>query len=224
MMASNTPRPLFITFTGVDDAALITGMQALSARWPIEWGVLIDQEREGLPLFPDARDRQLIQECGLSLSAHICGTAARAIAEGRDPGLSLHGFRRAQINHGREGSSEAVVANCHAYGVRHRVRVALQCQGAFPADNRVDWLYDVSFGTGRKPSSWPAISGIEPLCGYSGGLDPTNVAANLGRFPVADSARFWIDMESGVRTELKFDLAKCAAVCAAVFDAAASPR
>jgi hypothetical protein len=216
-MSANKSRPEFITFTGVDEVALLPGMQRLAQRFPIEWGVLVDPDLEDRPLFPGRRARECIQASGLRLSAHICGSAARAIVAGQDPGLDLAGFSRVQINHGRIGSSDADIANSQAFGERHRVRVALQCQGAFPADDRVDWLYDVSFGTGKAPAAWPAIASAHPLCGYSGGIGPQNVAELLALFPVASAVPFWIDMESGVRSAGRFDLGKCAAVCELAF-------
>jgi phosphoribosylanthranilate isomerase len=97
------------------------------------------------------------------------------------------------------------------------MRAVLQCQGAFPPDAGVDWLFDVSFGTGAAAREWPPLADSQPFCGYAGGLGPDNVHARLARAPVAPGVRYWIDMESGVRTEGQFDTAKCAAVCEAVF-------
>lgn len=210
--------PSYVTFTGIDRADLVPGMLALAARYPIEWGVLIDAAQEGAPLFPDAATRLVLQSAPLRLSAHICGGAAGEIVAGREPALHLAGFARIQVNHGRAGSSDAQVRNTAEFAARAGVRAALQCQGAFPADTRVDWLYDVSFGTGVQPGAWPAIAASLPLCGYSGGLGPGTVAAALARFPVAPGAGYWLDMESGVRTGHRFDLAKCEAVCRIVFD------
>lgn len=210
--------PCYVTFTGIDRADLVPGMLALAARYPIEWGILIDAAQEGAPLFPDAGTRLALQSAPLRLSAHICGAAAHDIAEGRDPGLDLAGFARIQVNHGRAGSSDVQVRRCAEFAARTGVRAALQCQGDFPADARVDWLYDVSFGTGMRPGAWPAIDRQLPLCGYSGGLGPDTVGAALARFPIAEGAAYWLDMESGVRTGTRFDLAKCEAVCRIVFD------
>ena len=50
MTTDYTP-PAYITFTGIDRADLLPGMLALSARYPIEWGVLLDLAQEGSPLF-----------------------------------------------------------------------------------------------------------------------------------------------------------------------------
>lgn len=210
-------KPAFVTFTGIDHSALVPGMRALSERFPIEWGVLIDTDRQDQPLYPGQSERLSIQASGLRLSAHVCGSAASSIVEGRDPKLDLEGFARVQINHSRSGSSHLAIQHSCTFGVARNIRVALQCQGAFPNDDRVDWLYDVSFGTGKMPTAWPAIVSAHPLCGYSGGLGPANVADLLTKLPVAKGTPFWIDMESGVRTEGRFDLEKCAAVCESVF-------
>ena len=210
--------PAYITFTGIDRADLLPGMLALSARYPIEWGVLLDVAQEGSPLFPPAGVRRVLQSAPLRLSAHICGVAARSIVETGDAPIDLAGFSRVQINHGRAGSNDGEIHNSAIFGARQGVRSALQCQGDFPSDTRVDWLYDVSFGTGVRPTSWPAAKPGLPFCGYSGGLGPDTVRDTLLKFQIATGASYWIDMESGVRTENRFDLAKCEAVCSIVFD------
>jgi hypothetical protein len=216
-MTASFHAPSFITFTGVDDAALLPGMLELTARYPIEWGMLLDAAQEGAPLFPSQAVRLAIQSAPLRLSAHICGGAAKAIVEGRDPGLDLRGYSRIQVNHSRSGSDPGDIRNSQRFAARYGVRAALQCQGEFPHDLRADWLYDVSFGTGARPGTWPAIGADQLFCGYSGGLNPDNVADILGRLAMPPRTEYWIDMESGVRTGSKFDLSKCEAVCRAVY-------
>jgi phosphoribosylanthranilate isomerase len=69
-------------------------------------------------------------------------------------------------------------------------------------------LFDESAGRGISPDSWDA-----PLpghfCGYAGGMNPDNVEANIKMIEkVAAGHTTWIDMESGVRTNDRFDLGK----------------
>ena len=211
-------RPTFIAFTGVDRLDLLPGMQRLSSRYPIEWGVLIDDAKEDI-LFagPDVR-AQLLAAPGLHYAAHVCGEQAGLIAN--DPAratINLAGFQRLQVNHGFSGSSAAQIENCVSFGRRQTIRTMLQTLGDFPGDARLDWLYDTSFGTGKAPERWPAIPDRGPFCGYSGGIRADNVAAVLDAIAAPAGAQFWIDMESGVRTDGRFDLAKCEAVCRAVF-------
>lgn len=212
--------PAFIAFTGVDDPALLPGMRSLSARYPIEWGLLVDAAQEDKALFPDATVRDaLLSARDLRWAAHVCGQAARSIVE--DPLTAprpLAGVQRLQVNHGFSGSSTDQIAAAAAYARRHGMRAVLQCQGAFPSDGRIDWLYDVSFGTGVRPDVWPAPpTAAGPFFGYSGGLGPDTVAEVLARIAAPAEALYWIDMESGVRTAGAMDLAKCEAVCRAVY-------
>lgn len=211
--------PSFIAFTGVDRLELLSGMTRLSARYPIEWGVLIDPDQEDKALFPDAATRTaLLAEPGLRWAAHICGASARDIvAAPRDTAVAVTGVQRVQVNHSFQGSAPDQIAAARDYGRRLGVRTVLQCAGAFLHDSGVDWLYDVSFGTGVKPKDWPALPANGPFCGYSGGIGPATVAEILARIAAPDGAPYWIDMESGVRTDGAFDLAKCEAVCRAVY-------
>ena len=208
--------PSFVTFTGVDDPAHLPDIKELSSRYSIEWGVLIDSAQAGDELFPTISGLDVIKSQGLRLSAHVCGVPARDIAEGREPEVDLTGFSRLQLNHSREGSSESVVKNAYSFAVSNGLRLALQCQADFPNDSRADWLYDVSFGTGVRPTSWPELTQSHPFCGYSGGFSPDTVVQTLSGIELSKHD-YWIDMESGVRTNGALDLDKCEQVCKLVF-------
>ena len=213
--------PSFIAFTGVDRLELLPSLKRLSARYPIEWGVLVDPAQEHHALFPDAEIRSaLLAERELRWAAHVCGDAARTIAASpltAPPPPA--GIQRVQVNHSFKGSTPGQVAAARDYGRRLGLRAVLQCSGAFPLNQTgVDWLYDVSFGTGARPDRWPAPPPAGgPFCGYSGGIGPDTVEEILARIAAPEGALYWIDMESGVRTDGAFDLAKCEAVCRAVY-------
>jgi len=212
--------PAFIAFTGVDRPDLLPGLRRLSQRYPIEWGVLVDPAQEDKPLFPHAQTRgALLAARDLRWAAHVCGAAARAIvAAPLTAPLPPAGVQRVQVNHGFQGSDAAQVAAARDYGRRLGVRTVLQCQGDFPAEAGVDWLFDVSFGTGVRPERWPAPpTAGGPFGGYSGGIGPDTVGEILARIAAPRGALYWIDMESGVRTNGALDLAKCEAVCRAVY-------
>lgn len=213
-------RPAFIAFTGVDHPDLLRGMELLSSRYPIEWGVLVDDAQAHLPLFPDARDRAcLLGKRGLRWAAHVCGEQAKLIANHPSVAtVDVTGFSRVQINHSTTGSTLEQIDNAAWFGRRHGIRTMLQCSGHFPDECRVDWLFDVSFGTGITPAGWPRIPDRGPFCGYSGGIRPDNVIEVLERIAAPKGSLYWIDMESGVRSDGRFDLEKCEAICRAVYD------
>ncbi|MET0497867.1 MAG: phosphoribosylanthranilate isomerase [Steroidobacteraceae bacterium] len=212
-------RPAFIAFTGVDRVEIVAALLDLSSRYPVEWGILVADDQPGNALFPDAALRtRLLASANLRWAAHICGARARSIANDPEtPRMDLAGFQRAQINHSFAGSSETQTANSVAFGRRHGVRTMLQCLSDFPADLTVDWLFDTSFGKGAAPTAWPALPAHGPFCGFSGGLNPDNVRGVLETIAAPAGALYWIDMESGVRSDGWLDVAKCAAVCQAVY-------
>ncbi len=211
--------PAFIAFTGVDRADLLPGLAALSARYPIEWGLLLDEAQEDKPLFPEPAARAaLMAGPKLRWAAHVCGAQARLIANDQAAAtVDLGGFQRVQVNHSFDGSTRANADNVAAFGRRSGLRAMLQTKTTFPDDARLDWLFDVSFGTGIKPTSFPDIPDGGPFCGFSGGLGPATVTAALDMIAAPAGAQYWIDMESQVRTEGWLDLAKCEAVCRAVY-------
>jgi len=215
MMSRALKKPVFVTFTGVDRAELIPGMMELSAAYPVEWGILLDPAQEDNILFPAQAERTALLSAPLRFAAHVCGKPAQAIANGSRPQVDLRGFARLQLNHSREGSSETAIANAHNYCLGHGLRLALQCQGEFPADTRADWLFDVSFGAGTQVTQWPVVHRNHPFCGFSGGLSPTTIKEASSRFRA--QADYWIDMESGVRTDGLLDLEKCEQVCKLVY-------
>ena len=216
---SVTKPPAFITFTGPDTGSLGDGMCRLSQEYPIEWGILIHPEFEGSPLFPDTENLDKLRRLGLRLCAHICGDPAVDIVNGRNPRVDLSGFARIQINHGRDGANERQVRETALYSARNGVRGVLQSVGEeFPESTDVDWLFDTSFGEGSEPGSYPIITTSLPFCGIAGGLGPNNVSEILEhQHTVEPDCDFWIDMESRVRTDNRFDLSKCEAVCRAVY-------
>jgi hypothetical protein len=211
--------PAFIAFTGVDRLDVSDALIALSARYPIEWGILVDDARGGEALFPDMKTRARLLRCGpLRWAAHVCGPQAKAIAgTGQLGPLNLAGFQRVQVNHSFSGSDDTHVANSTTFARRCGMRPVLQCPGIFPADLRVDWLFDTSFGKGTRPGSWPALPASGPFCGFSGGLNPENVREILERIAAPAGTLYWIDMESGVRSDGWLDVTKCEAVCRAVY-------
>jgi hypothetical protein len=211
--------PAFIAFTGVDLGTVIDDLKALSARYPIEWGILVDAAQEQLPLFPDVATRHALLTAGdLRFAAHVCGDEARRIANAPETvTLDLAGFSRVQVNHSFEGSNTEQIENTVRFGRGRGLRAMLQCKEAFPADARLDWLFDTSFGRGTAPSVWPRLPACGPFCGFSGGINAGNVRDVLKAIDAEDGALYWIDMESGVRTDGWFDLDKCEAVCKAVY-------
>lgn len=218
--------PRFITFTGADDHTSLKGMADLSWRYPIEWGLLFSPKQQGTGRYPsiDFITRATSEAHELNFAAHICGGHSRDLVSMGKTSIDANikgRFSRVQINVG------ASLLNMHSTGLialwarKNEVAPILQCREKFPGDMRFSWLFDASGGRGIEPAAWPQPSSdwhaSTTLKGYAGGLNPGNVVAHAKTIGEHDF-RYWLDMETGVRDENdRFDLARCAAVCEAVY-------
>lgn len=209
-----TRTPDFITFTGVDDRTPIEALEALSARYPIEWGVLLDPGQQGkVPRFPAEQTIARMAQSDLRLAAHLCGAHTEALRRHAPPDipLSLARFARIQIN-----SHAVTIAEASRFGAAIARRCILPCAtDRFPDDEAVDWLHDLSGGRGQATSAWPSYPGR--LAGYAGGIGPDTVAAVVAA--IGADGPYWIDMESWIRTEDWLDTELCGRVCRAVYGA-----
>jgi len=208
-------RPSFITFTGLDAWTDLDRASALSRRYPIEWGVLLSEKRQGRdPRYPcDRTLSRILWRDDLRKAGHLCGAYSDRIMESGGVGsisLDLSYFHRVQVNHAAPNPSLIVLFR-NGWG---RFRCIAQSRGdRFPKNTAVDWLHDCSGGRGVAPDGWPAHPGR--LVGYAGGIGPENVQDVI---TVIDAAGpYWIDMESRIRTDDRLDLDKCEAVCRAVY-------
>jgi hypothetical protein len=84
----------------------------------------------------------------------------------------------------------------------------------------VSMLVDESKGTGLAASSWPGPPPEGYEVGYAGGIGPGNIRRVLQEVrEAAQGRRFWVDMETGLRSTKDgrdvFDLDKCYEVISA---------
>lgn len=211
-MIMTTRRPDFITFTGVDERTPVARLAALSARYPIEWGVLLDPARQGRdPRFPTMDALADVLSSELRLAGHLCGghTEAVRLRQPIDAPLDLRRFERIQINSHKVAVSAAV-----RFGRSLARRCILPCGGdRFPESDAVDWLHDLSGGRGRETAHWPPHPGR--LAGYAGGIGSDNAAVVLEA--IAATGPYWIDMETRIRSDDWLDLDLCELVCDSVY-------
>jgi hypothetical protein len=221
--------PKFLTFTGADDNTDIAGMLELSSQYPIEWGILFSPKRHGTPRYPSVAKVHEFAEANcigrnfkLRMSAHFCGAYARTILEGKFSLVEklfedvLLTFHRAQINTAGPVGVEAASA-LPAWARSWAKRPILQSRDAqcFPLWTEIDWLYDCSGGNAIATNEWPEEP-TERLVGYAGGIGPDSISRVMAGI-YGRAINYWLCMESGVRTDDRFDLEKCRAVCEAVY-------
>ncbi len=84
----------------------------------------------------------------------------------------------------------------------------------------VSWLFDRSGGRGVVAERLPVHNRLLELAGFAGGIGPDNVMDVIRQINAASSpvlGPYWIDMESGVRTDDRFDLGKVESVLEQVY-------
>lgn len=215
---------IYVTFTGADDNTSIAEMQDISKKYPnVEWGILLSNSGMGIkPRFPSrARLDALAQAAGLQLSGHLCGAWMRKLVSSGYIDTSVIGpiwakLARVQLNF--SGSESLAKEDFLLDGSKNFI---LQSGGKPLPKNfnggRYHVLFDGSGGRGKLAQAWPAaIPGR--FCGYAGGLNPENIKDQLQQIAkAANQADFWIDFESGVRTDDKFDLSKVRCILKAIY-------
>lgn len=213
-----------ITFTGADDHTDIAWMLDISKNYPyVEWGILLPSS--GGSRFPsrswliDLIGAATLSSFSVNLSGHLCPPLTDAYLKGA---LSIEtvvgdAFQRIQINtHGcsylwhdmwkdiieQDDKREYIIQLDSPLNIRRML-------SAQQSLRNVTGLFDMSHGAGVLPKSWPRSSA--PWVGYAGGLGPHNLEKELGQIdrivPAGNS--YWVDMETHVRTDGRFDLKKC---------------
>lgn len=222
-------KPRFITFTGADDHTDPARLADLSARYPIEWGLLMSPQRAGSGRYPSqAACSELVRGASKAVfSAHLCGGFAKHVIEyARLPDnpflqdLITLRCERVQVNTAQPITS-AVLDSVEVFAQRVNAAPILQCREDFPKDYEstgVYWLLDASGGRGITRSVWPKSPEPTEFVGYAGGLGPSNVAQAVEAMQAAGALRYWIDMESSLRDENdRFSLDAVEQVCRVVY-------
>jgi hypothetical protein len=162
---------------------------------------------------------------GQRTALHLCGQAARTVLDsatsdrhGSKVSISFdaaHPLRyadRVQVNveegFWTPGPEKYLRALEAAYALGKPVIVQSRDLDIWPdvryftrgAERMVPFLFDRSAGRGEAQDLWPEPPESDLLVGYAGGLGPDTAAALVGRIAgTRPHARFWIDMESGIR-------------------------
>lgn len=221
-----------ITFTGVDDETDFNRLVSIQQRYPkVEFGVLVSRKwkENGQRYLPPFKAREL-RGLGLRLSAHLCGSIARDVLH--MGGFSNTGdfseiidiFSRVQLNVSNYDELESL----NPYFLPgHFQEIIIQqacCHETFmlcriASGEYVSILLDESGGKGiDTPINMPLYLHNVHV-GFAGGINPDNVVAKVRKITsLPQVGRFWIDMESGVRTNDRFDLDKVEQVCELVYD------
>ena len=215
-----------ITFTGLDANTNVEDLVAIQKKYPIaEFGVLMSKNWEtNGNRYPNPELVKNFLDQGLNLSAHLCGHLAREAFKGYlEPVISIYkafehpDFKRVQLN---VSPYESIYLQADTlklkvdkeFIIQQHSPTLLHSQGfnSFEQknpDTRVTMLIDPSGGRGVDDGL--DIIATDYKTGYAGGINEDNVEDKLRTLMSLDTVNeFWIDMESGVRTDDWFDINK----------------
>lgn len=204
-----------ITVTGIDERTRLTDIQRLLDAGA-EVAVLWSETPEGRNRYPSVHwISSMHKHCRGKTALHVCGSKARERflkRPGPYNGFAFN-FDRIQIN-GRVDVS--TLARCSGWGCE----IITQDNSANAPLRDIEVtrhaiLVDGSGGRGIAPTAWvrPPTS---KRVGFAGGLGPHNLSEQLTLIAAVATGDWWVDMESGVRTDDWFDADK-ALECVRIF-------
>lgn len=219
-----------VTVTGADDETDPIALARIAEDFRfVEFGILISSKVKARYPSIAWMDRliqaKFLAKHRMRLSLHVCGEPLRNIVNGTPDlegrlGFRLEAFERVQLNVNSIQCDNAVVIGIARSFDQMREywepEVIFQSNGTKDDAmlsrldlERCSLLFDRSGGRGDLPSEWP-VGRDDVWCGWAGGLCPDNVAEQLPLIAskVEPNINFWIDAESKLRTDDRFDIDK----------------
>jgi hypothetical protein len=223
-----------ISITGADNNTSVKELVDISQDFPYaEWGVLYFPEKEGAKRNPtkDWREQFLANIPKEKTAIHLCGDEVfREILSkefnSSDLKLELARFGRIQLNINarklKDLFTDDEIVNiyekllaCNFHIIAQYNSISENAINKFISNNKVDYKYfdillDSSLGKGVSPDNWSVPNGLskEAHLGFAGGLNPENIFANYSKINSITTNKYWLDLESGARTDNEFDLNK----------------
>lgn len=216
-----------ITFTGIDEHTDVNVLKDIKKKYPLaEFGVLMSKKWSvNGNRYPSPEIINNFTDQGLDLSAHLCGGIAKDAYTGNFlsvlscyPSFQHPDFKRVQLNVSsydelwtQAGWLEDFYENKEVI-IQQKSPTMAQSQGfrRFQTLNphiNVTMLIDPSGGKGVDDGL--NIIATPYKTGYAGGINEDNVEEKLTTLMNLDTVGyFWIDMESGVRSDDWFDTDK----------------
>lgn len=217
-----------ITFTGVDEKTNINELKEIQKKYPLaEFGILTSYHwyDNGNRYLNPELIKNIDRKRELNLSLHLCGSAAHDASVKEWEKIDelvfdcLDVFKRVQLNLSERSDNpdfcwiplvigqELIVQQKSSDIDLFTSTLDKWKFGTFHHIDNISVLLDDSGGRGID-SDIHVLKGNYKV-GYAGGIKPDNVEGKLSYLlENKDVGDFWIDMESGVRTDDWFDTNK----------------
>lgn len=211
-----------VTFSGIDQQTKVQDLKKLYEKYPfVEFVFLYSHHanQKGLGRYPRTVILKGYKKAELPMALHLCGKIAHDLVHDSDWSVvhkELDGymelFDRIQLNipktkhFSREMTfpeDKQIIIQLH-----EGTEELFECYRHLP---NVAGFQDASGGRGIAETEW-MLPETEPF-GYAGGINPENVVDVVRELNEICETDFWIDMETGIRTNDKFDVKKCEEIC-----------
>lgn len=220
-----------ISFNGIDEKTDLKRLELIQKEYPFaEFGVILSKNwQENGNRYYNPEKLKDLKGRSLSLSAHLCGSIAReAIKDNWQPAIDLCDgyfdiFARSQINIAPYNNNPEVLEfsnipdNLNEIIIQQRPANYKLFDEYYhrTRDKKVVMLLDGSGGLGIE-GTFTGLHGLGKL-GYAGGLNEKNIIKNTLAISLSTGMEnFWMDLESGCRTDDWFDLSKIEYICSQV--------
>lgn len=230
-----------LSITGADNNTNINELAALSQKYPqLELAVLYFPEKENIQRNPGVAWRQeffkTIKKENTAL--HLCGKGVfdAILSKSFTSSKELKEFAqtsRIQININARhdifthneihtvyekllGEGFELILQYHERS-RHWILPFIEKH----TPQKVNILLDASLGKGITPKEFTAPKEVLELSypiGFAGGLNPDNIELAHSQVKSLGISNYWLDLESGVRTDNEFDMSKAYSLCRKVLE------
>lgn len=216
-----------ISFIGIDKKTNIDRLLKIAEKYPeVEFGFLCSDSKTNTDTnnrYPKLVLLQQLKNKNINLSLHVCGRLARNICKTgsldevkKFVGPYFDMFDRIQLN--VVGSKmNNLITNTYGKQIiiqtnlnEHKSKATYEMLRAANLNNIV-FLSDNSGGKGLEVD-FDYFEGLD-YQGFAGGLKPENILERKEEIDSLWEKDYWLDMESGVRTDDWFDLDKVEDIC-----------
>ena len=205
--------PAFVGFAGIDENTNLGKAIELAEKFPVAWGILIS-ETNNTSRYPSMEFcEEVIKNLPYTM-VHFCGSISREINKtGIVPEKLIPKSGAIQLNLRDEEYALKNLEDVCEYTGLPVIRQSRDTDRFPELPESIHALFDPSGGRGISIDNYP-ISTKYHAVGYAGGFKPGNCHDFVQK---CASVYYWIDMESGVRTNDWLDLDKCQAVCDEIY-------
>lgn len=216
-----------VSFIGIDKKTDIDRLLKIAEKYPeVEFGFLCSSSITGTNQnnrYPSLILLQKLKNKNINLSLHICGGLARSVCQSGNfdevkkfVGQYFDMFGRIQLNVVGSRFKDLITDTC---GKQIVIQTNLnepkskQTYEKFRESNldNIVFLSDNSGGKGLQVE-FDYFEGVD-YQGFAGGLNPENILERKEEIDILWEKDYWLDMESGVRTDDWFDLDKVEDIC-----------